>query len=57
MLRVYIGEVTLKGRPYKDLDSPTPIVSFWDVVLLMTYAHNTLPVEDSRLRGEFEERR
>jgi len=35
----HIGEVTSKGRPYKDLGSPTPIASFWGVVLPRTYTH------------------
>ena len=38
----HIREVTLRGRPYKDLGSPTLIASFWNVVLPMTYAHNKL---------------
>ena len=38
----HIGEVILRGRPYKDLDSPTPIANFWGVALSMTYTRNTL---------------
>ena len=38
----HIEEVTLKGRPYKDLGSPTPIASFWGVVLPRIYARNTV---------------
>ena len=41
----HIGEVTLKGRPYKDLGSPTPITNFWGVILLRTYARNKDPTE------------
>ena len=35
----HIEEITLKVRLYKDLGSPTLIVSFWDIVLSRTYAH------------------
>ena len=33
----HIEEVILKEKPYKNLGSPTPISSFWDVVLPRTY--------------------
>ena len=36
----HIGEVILKGRLYKDLGSPTPIASFWGMVLPRTYTRN-----------------
>ena len=48
----HIKEVTLKGRLYKDLDSPTPIASFWGMALPRTYARYkmVLPAEGSNQR-------